>query len=110
MAALRRDRLGLIDNWLRHIQDVYQKHETQLNVLGDISAIGRRLCQLNVIEQVLNVCRTTIVQDAWHRKQELAVHGWIYALDDGLLRDLNTTVTNTQETARVYQRAIAALR
>ena len=109
-AALRRDRLGLIDNWLRHIQDVYQKHETQLNVLGDISAIGRRLCQLNVIEQVLNVCRTTIVQDAWHRKQELAVHGWIYALDDGLLRDLNTTVTNTQETARVYQRAIAALR
>ena len=109
MAAVRRDRLGLIDNWLRHIQDVYQKHETQLNVLGDTLAIGRRLCQLNVIEQVLNVCQTTIVQDAWQRRQELAVHGWIYAIDDGLLRDLNTTITNTQETARVYQSAIAAL-
>jgi len=110
MAALRRDRLGLIDNWLRHIQDVYQKHETQLNLLGDTSAIGRRLCELNVIEQVLNVCQTTIVQDAWQRTQELAVHGWIYALDDGLLRDLNTTIANTQETAGVYQRAIAAVR
>jgi carbonic anhydrase len=110
MAALRRERLGLIDNWLRHIQDVYQKHESQLNVLGDTSAIGRRLCQLNVIEQVLNVCRTTIVQDAWQRRQELAVHGWIYAIEDGLLRDLNATVTDTQETASVYQSAIAALR
>jgi carbonic anhydrase len=110
MAALRRDRLGLIDNWLRHIQDVYQKHESQLNVLSDASAIGRRLCQLNVIEQVLNVCQTTIVQDAWQRRQELAIHGWIYAIDDGLLRDLNTTVTKTQETARVHQSAIAALK
>ena len=104
LAALRRDRLGLIDNWLRHIQDVYQKHETQLNSSGDTSAIGRRLCELNVIEQVLNVCQTTIVQDAWQRSQELAVHGWIYALDNGVLRDLNTTVTNPQETADVYQR------
>jgi len=109
MAALRRDRLGLIDNWLRHIHDVYQKHETRLNLSGDISAIGRRLCELNVIEQVLNVCQTTIVQDAWQRRQELAVHGWIYALDDGLLRDLNTTITNAQETTGVYQGAIAAL-
>jgi len=109
MAALRRDRLGLIDNWLRHIQDVYQKHENQLNLLGGASAIGRRLCELNIIEQVLNVCQTTIVQDAWQRRQELAVHGWIYALDDGLLRDLDATITNTQETAGVYQSAIAAL-
>jgi carbonic anhydrase len=110
LAALRRDRLGLIDNWLRHIQDVYQKHEIQLNLSGDTSAIGRRLCELNVIEQVLNVCQTTIVQDAWQRRQELAVHGWIYAIDNGLLRDMNTTITNTQETAGVYQSAIGALR
>ena len=109
LASLRRDRLGLIDNWLRHVQDVYQKHETHLNSLSCTSAAGRRLCELNVIEQVLNVCQTTIVQDAWQRGQELAVHGWIYSLDDGLLRDLNTTITNTQETTGVYQSAITTL-
>ena len=109
MAALRRERLGLIDNWLRHIQDVYQKHENHLNLLGCTAAIGRRLCELNVIEQVLNVCQTTIVQDGWQRGQELAVHGWIYALDDGLLRDLGMTITNTRETAGIYQSAIVAL-
>ncbi len=109
LAALRRDRLGLIDNWLRHIQDIYQKHETHLNSLSCTSAAGRRLCELNVIEQVLNVCQTTIVQDAWQRERELAVHGWIYSLDDGLLRDLNITITNAQETAGGYQSAIAAL-
>ena len=108
MAALRRDRLGLIDNWLRHVQDVFQKHSASLSSL-DATAAGHRLCELNVVEQVLNVCQTTIVQDAWERGQDLAVHGWIYALDDGLLRDLAVTTTNAQETADVYQRAIAAL-
>ena len=109
MAALRRDRLGLIDNWLRHVQDVFQKHETHLNSLGSITAAANRLCELNVIEQVLNVCQTTIVQDAWQRGQELSVHGWIYSLDDGLLRDLNMTTTDANETIGVYQSAIAAL-
>jgi carbonic anhydrase len=108
MAALRRDRLGLIDNWLRHVQDVFQKHSASLSSL-DATAAGHRLCELNVVEQVLNVCQTTIVQDAWDRGQDLAVHGWIYALDDGLLRDLAVTTTNARETADVYQRAIAAL-
>ncbi len=109
MAALRRDRLGLIDNWLRHIQDVHQKHEGQMRSLGSGVAAGNRLCELNVIEQALNVCQTTIVHDAWQRGQELAVHGWIYALDDGLIRDLNMTVTSVQETAEVYRNAVGAL-
>jgi len=88
-AAFRGDRLGLSDNWLRHIQDVRQKHEKTLaNAEGEASD---RLCELNVIEQVANVCETTIARDAWERGQQLAVHGWIYGLDDGLLRDLQVT-------------------
>jgi len=88
-AAFRGDRLGLSDNWLRHIQDVRQKHEEALaNAEGEASD---RLCELNVIEQVANVCETTIARDAWERGQQLAVHGWIYGLNDGLLRDLQVT-------------------
>lgn len=90
-AAFRRDRLGLSDNWLRHVQDVHEKHERSLANLPETQAIDR-LCELNVIEQVSNVCRTTIVQDAWARGQELAVHGWIYGLHGGLLQDLKVTV------------------
>lgn len=108
LAVLRGNRLGLIDNWLRHVQDVFQKHNAHLSSL-DAAAAGRRLCELNVVEQVLNVCQTTIVQDAWQRGQDLAVHGWIYALEDGLLRDLAVTITNAPETADIYQHAIAAL-
>ena len=91
-AALRRDRLGLSDNWLRHVQDVHEKHKEALSVLEETHAIDR-LCELNVVEQVSNVSRTTIAQDAWARGQELAVHGWIYGLHGGLLRDLNVTVS-----------------
>lgn len=107
-AALRRDRLGLSDNWLRHVQDVQQKHEKCLaNTAGD-SGPSDRLCELNVIEQVLNVCHTSIARDAWERRQDLAVHGWIYGLQDGLLRDLNVTVSDFQEAPTVYQKAISA--
>ena len=88
-AALRGDRLGLSDNWLRHIQDVRQKHEKDLANAG--SEALDRLCELNVIEQVANIRDTMIARDAWERGQELAVHGWIYGLHDGLLRDLNVT-------------------
>src|SRR3982074_2231969 len=106
-AALRGDRLGLSDNWLRHIQDVRQKHEKTLaNAGGEASD---RLCELNVIEQVANVRDTTIARDAWERGQELAVHGWIYGLQDGLLRDLNVTVTDPKETFAIYEAAISAL-
>src|SRR5580765_1035485 len=94
-AALRRDRLGLSDNWLRHVQDVRQKHEKVVAAAGTGSA--NRLCELNVIEQVANVCQTTIVLDAWERGQELAIHGWIYGLENGLLRDLNVTVAAADE-------------
>jgi len=91
-AAFRRERLGLSDNWLRHVQDVHEKHEKSVNDLPEAQALDR-LCELNVTEQVSNVCRTTIVQDAWARGQELAVHGWIYGLHGGLLRDLEVTMT-----------------
>lgn len=109
-AALRGDRLGLIDNWLRHLQDVRQKHGVHLNMMSDESKRSDKLCELNVVEQVVNVCETTIVQDAWRRGQPLAVHGWIYAIHDGLLRDLNCTVTKAEEAIPVYHQALSALR
>lgn len=108
-AALRQDRLGLSDNWLRHVQDVREKHAATLaRVSGEVQA-SDRLCELNVIEQVANVCHTTIVRDAWERGQELVVHGWIYGLHDGLLRDLNVTVTDFKQALPVYEKALAAL-
>jgi len=109
LSALRRDRLGLSDNWLRHVQDVRQKHEESLAKTGDDAEAAQRLCELNVIEQVANVCQTTIALDAWERGQELTVHGWIYGLQDGLLRDLNVTVGGVDETLTAYQAALAAL-
>jgi len=108
-AALRRDRIGLSDNWLRHVQDVRHKHEATVAAAGTESLASDRLCELNVIEQVANVCQTTIVRDAWERGQPLTVHGWIYGLRDGLLRDLNTTVTGTDTAATIYQQAVTAL-
>lgn len=113
-AAFRRDRIGLSDNWLRHIQDVRQKHEALLTRLtgtdcGTDADACDRLCELNVIEQVANVCQTTIARDAWERGQELEVHGWIYGVQDGQLRDLKVTVTELQETLTVFQDAVSAL-
>lgn len=107
-AALHNARFGLIDNWLRHVQDVREKHEALLAAVSDESERVNKLCELNVIEQVTNVCQTTIVQDAWERKQELNVHGWIYGLSDGLLRDLNVSTSNRSELATVYHKAVAA--
>jgi carbonic anhydrase len=106
-AAFRGDRLGLSDNWLRHVQDVRQKHRESLASAGPDAKAAARLCELNVIEQVANVCQTTIARDAWERGQELSVHGWIYGLHDGLLRDLNTTVTAVDETETVYRAALS---
>ena len=91
-AALGGARLGLIDNWLRHVQDVRHKHAAEIDAIADPDAQLSRMCELNVAEQVLNVSQTTVVQDAWARGQELAVHGWIYSLADGLLRDLGVRV------------------
>src|SRR3954470_21762645 len=92
LAALRDDRLGLVDNWLRHVQDVRWKYRPELDALPTEAQQHARLCELNVIEQVANVSQTTVVRDAWSCKQELSVHGWIYALRDGLLRDLGICV------------------
>jgi len=92
-AAMTNRRVGLADNWLRHVQDVHQKHE---RYLGEVLPVGQRadrLCELNVIEQIVNVARTTIVQDAWDRGQELTIHGWCYGLQDGILRDLGLSVS-----------------
>jgi carbonic anhydrase len=108
-AALHNTKLGLIDNWLRHVQDVRQKHEALLAALGDESDQLRRLCELNVIEQVMNVAQTTIVQNAWERGQALTVHGWIYGLQDGLLRDLHLSIEGYAELAEHYQQALAVM-
>ena len=98
--------MGIIDNWLRHIQDVRHKHAFKLNTIMDTAQITDRLCELNVIEQVLNACQTTVVQDAWLRGQQLAVHGWIYGLRDGRLRDLKMCVTRADELADAYAAAV----
>jgi carbonic anhydrase len=97
LAALRDDRLGLADNWLRHVQDVQWKYEAELDALPTEEQKHARLCELNVIEQALNVSQTTIVREAWARGRTLAVHGWIYDLQDGLIRDLSVRVAAEAE-------------
>ena len=91
LAALTERKLGLVDNWLRHVQDVRWKHKAELDTLGDEEQRQRRLCELNVIEQVINVSQTTVVSDAWGRGQPLAVHGLVYDIRDGLLHDLGVS-------------------
>ena len=108
-AVLRCERVGLADNWLRHVQDVREKHDDCLCRLGDETARSARLCELNVIEQVANVCQTTMLRDAWERGQEITVHGWIYGLRDGLLRDLDCTASTPAEAVKSRHTAIAAL-
>jgi carbonic anhydrase len=100
LAALRDDRFGLVDNWLRHVQDVRGKHRRELDALATESARHDRLCELNVIEQVINVTQTTVVRDAWARGQALTVHGVIYGLHDGLLRDLGISASRVEPPSR----------
>ena len=104
-AAMTGTRIGLADNWLRHVQDVHQKHERYLGDVLPSRQRADRLCELNVMEQVVNVCQTTIIIDAWDRGQPLSVHGWVYGLQDGLLNDLEMTVSAGHELApRLAQR------
>lgn len=105
-AALRDDHLGLIDNWLRHVQEVRRRHQAQIDALPTEADRHKRLCELNVIEQVANASQTTIVRDAWSRGQSLAIHGWIYGLQDGLLRDLRMCVTSHAELADCMDQAV----
>jgi carbonic anhydrase len=108
LAALRDEKVGLADNWLRHVQDVRGKHKAQLEAI-EPGERHKRLCELNVIEQVVNVSQTTIVRDAWARGQALAVHGWVYDLRDGLLRDLGMNVAGEDELAECHESALARL-
>jgi carbonic anhydrase len=109
-AALTRQSLGLIDNWLSHVQDVQDRHLPAIAAEKDQAGAIDRLCELNVIEQARHVCQTTIVRDAWSRGRTLSVHGWIYSLRDGLLRDLGFTVEGADEVPSAYQRAVATER
>jgi len=105
-AACRGAPLGLIDNWLRHIQDVAERRQAVLAQAGDPVLRADRLCELNVLEQAHNVCRTTIAQDAWRRGQSLAVHAWIYRLTDGLIQDLGFTASAQKDPAEELARAL----
>ena len=107
--AMQNQRVGLADNWLRHVQDVSSKHDAHVAMVSDTAQRIDRLCELNVIEQVANVCQTTIVRDAWAGGQKLAVHGWVYGLKDGLVRDLRTTVDKPEQAGAAYRAALDAL-
>lgn len=103
--ALMRERVGLADNWLRHVRDVADKHGAYLGTVTREEDAHTRLCELNVIEQVNNVCQTTVLQDAWSRGQEVTVHGWVYGVSDGLLRDLGMAASSNDELHRQLEAA-----
>jgi carbonic anhydrase len=103
-------RIGLADNWLRHVQDVRNKHRDWLNTITNEETRLSALCELNVLEQSLNVCETTVVQDAWQRGQKVVVHGWIYGLHNGLLEDLSMTVLNSDDVLVAYDRSLNAVK
>lgn len=105
-AAMQNKEYGLIDNWLRHLKDIYWRHNSALDTIADESKRFDRFCELNVIEQVSHVCHTTIVQGAWQRGQAVNVHGWIYNPRDGLLHDLKVTVTGPDEIDELYRIAM----
>lgn len=106
-AAMRDQPLGLIDNWLRHIQDVQRKHAGQLAALPDERQRCDRLCELNVIEQAANVCETTMVKEAWQEGRALTVVGWIYSIEDGLLRELDFSISKPDDLPVAYRAAIS---
>jgi carbonic anhydrase len=108
-AALRCDRIGLADNWLRHVQDVAEKHKACVHTAGSDHSRANVLCELNVLEQASNVCQTSIVRDAWERAQTLTVHSWIYGLHDGLLRSLGMSVSSRDDLEPQYSAALAAI-
>ena len=105
-AALENRRIGLADNWIRHIRDVNDKHGSYLGTVARTDTRHDRLCELNVIEQVVHVCQTTSVQDAWGKDQPLTVHGWVYDLKDGMIRDLGISVANPDELQERYETVI----
>ena len=109
-AALTNTRVGLADNWIRHVGDVSTKHAALLDAAGDEALQHDRLCELNALEQVSNVCQTTIVRDAWARGQQLAVHGWVYTLRDGRVHDLGLDVAAPDQLESQYADALERIR
>jgi len=108
-AALLDARTGLVDNWLRHVQDVRNHHAEWLDSLAPEQRVNA-LCELNVLEQARNACQTTVVQDAWARGQEIVVHGWVYGLHNGLLEDLRITVAAPEQLSQAFQRALSSVK
>lgn len=108
-SAFRGERHGLVDNWLRHIQDVYYKHEERFKKIKDEQEGTARLSELNVVEQVMNVCHTSIIKDAWARGQGVGVHGLIYGINDGLLHNLGISITGSDGVSEIYQGAVDAV-
>jgi carbonic anhydrase len=106
-AALLDLRIGIVDNWLRHVTDVRNQHRPFLDSLADDELRMKALCELNVLEQAYNVCQTTVLQDAWARGQTVVVHGWVYGLHNGLLEDLKMTVAQAGDVEPAYQQALA---
>ena len=102
-AAMENREHGLIDNWLRNIKDTYRYYQNRIDAVQDAKEKLNLLCELNVVEQVANVCHTTIVQGAWKSGQELAVHGWVYSIEDGILKDLNVCTTNPDEISHIHR-------
>jgi carbonic anhydrase len=102
-AAMEDHYLGLVDNWLRNIRDVYARHRQELEAIIDHQERSNRLVELNVIQQVLNVCHTTIVQGAWERKQKVSVHGWVYDMASGGLKDLDCCLSNITQVESIYR-------
>ena len=102
IAAMENKQFGLIDNWLRHIKDVYRYHHKELDAIEDTTQRARRFVEVNVMEQVHDLCKTSIVQNAWKNKQPLHVHGWVYDIHDGIIRDLNVSFTCTKDLHKVY--------
>jgi len=109
-AALTRQRLGLVDNWIRHVTDVAEHHADCLHNAGETELQHARLCELNVLEQVVNVCKTHVIRDAWDRGQELTVHGWVYSLRDGRVHHLGMDVDRIEDLEPKYEAALARIR
>ena len=102
LSAMGNEQLGMIDNWLRHIKDVYQRNAAELEAIADVAQRADRLCELNIVEQAANVCYTTVVQNAWRRGQRLEVHGFVYRLRDGIIRDLGFRIASPEDIPSVY--------
>lgn len=107
--ALENKAQGFINNWLRHLRDIYYTHSNFLDSIDDPLEKADRLCELNVVSQVKNICRTSMLQDAWQRNQEISVHGWIYNISNGLLNDLNISVSGSEQLEEITRSGFAAI-